>query len=153
LGETIVAASTKSTKGKKKQPTVTRIKASDNSAPKRAAAVKAKQNAAASAATKSTPSAKEKSASKAKRLLGGTRKSKDVASSKKSTSSRRNPLRAVRGYFVGAWQELKQVRWPDRRSTWAMTGALIAFTVVFVVVILLIDYGFSWLFKLIIGTK
>ena len=29
-----------------------------------------------------------------------------------------------------------------------MTGALIAFTVVFVVVILLIDYGFSWLFKL-----
>ncbi len=148
-----MAASTKSTKGKKKQPTVTRIKASDNSAPKRAAAVKSKQNAAAGAATKSTPSAKEKSASKAKRLLGGTRKSKDVASSKKSTSSRRNPLRAVRGYFVGAWQELRQVRWPDRRSTWAMTGALIAFTVVFVVVILLIDYGFSWLFKLIIGTK
>ena len=148
-----MTASTKSTKGKKKQPTVTRIKASDNSAPKRAAAVKSKQNAAAGAATKSTPSAKEKSASKAKRLLGGTRKSKDVASSKKSTSSRRNPLRAVRGYFVGAWQELRQVRWPDRRSTWAMTGALIAFTVVFVVVILLIDYGFSWLFKLIIGTK
>ena len=148
-----MAASTKSTKGKKKQPTVTRIKASDNSAPKRAAAVKSKQNAAAGAATKSTPSAKEKCASKAKRLLGGTRKSKDVASSKKSTSSRRNPLRAVRGYFVGAWQELRQVRWPDRRSTWAMTGALIAFTVVFVVVILLIDYGFSWLFKLIIGTK
>ena len=148
-----MAASTKSTKGKKKQPTVTRIKASDNSAPKRAAAVKAKQNAAASAATKSTPSAKEKSASKAKKLLGGSQKSTNTASSKKSTSSRHNPLRAVRSYFVGAWQELKQVRWPDRRSTWAMTGALIAFTVVFVVIILLIDYGFSWLFKLIIGTK
>ena len=144
-----MAASTKSTKGKKNKPTVTRIKASDNSAPKRTAAVKAKQNAA----IKSTPSAKEKSASKAKKLLGGSRKSKNAASSKKSTSSRRNPLRAVRSYFVGAWQELKQVRWPDRRSTWAMTGALIAFTVVFVIVILLIDYGFSWLFKLIIGTK
>ncbi len=148
-----MAASTKSTKGKKEQPTVTRIKASDNSAPKRTAAVKAKQNAAAGAATKSTPSAKEKPVSKAKRLLGGSRKSKNAASNKKSTNSRRNPLRAVRGYFVGAWQELKQVRWPDRRSTWAMTGALIAFTVVFVIVILLIDYGFSWLFKLIIGTK
>ncbi len=148
-----MAASTKSTKGKKEQPTVTRIKASDSSAPKRTAAVKAKQNAAAGVATKSTPSAKEKSVSKAKKLLGGTRKSKNAASSKKSTSSRRNPLRAVRSYFVGAWRELKQVRWPDRRSTWAMTGALIAFTVVFVVVILLIDYGFSWLFKLIIGTK
>ena len=148
-----MAASTKSTKGKKEQPTVTRIKASDNSAPKRTAAVKAKQNAAAGAATKSTPSAKEKPVSKAKRLLGGSRKSKNAASNKKSTNSRRNLLRDVRGYFVGAWQELKQVRWPDRRSTWAMTGALIAFTVVFVIVILLIDYGFSWLFKLIIGTK
>ena len=144
-----MAASTKSTKGKKNKPTVTRIKASDSSAPKRAAAVKAKQNAA----IKSTPSAKEKPVSKAKRLLGGSRKSKNAASNKKSTNSRRNPLRAVRGYFVGAWQELRQVRWPDRRSTWAMTGALIAFTVVFVIVILLIDYGFSWLFKLIIGTK
>ena len=144
-----MAASTKSTKGKKNKPTVTRIKANDSSAPKRTAAVKSKQNAAAGAATKSTSSAKEKSVSKVKKLLGGTRKSKNAASSKKSTSSRRNPLRAVRSYFVGAWQELKQVRWPDRRSTWAMTGA----PVVFVIVILLIDYGFSWLFKLIIGTK
>ncbi|MCA9342382.1 preprotein translocase subunit SecE, partial [Candidatus Saccharibacteria bacterium] len=43
------------------------------------------------------------------------------------------------------------VRWPDRRATWKMTGALIAFTVFFVVVILLIDAGFGELFKLLIG--
>lgn len=148
-----MAASTKSTKGKKNKPTITRIKANDRNAPKRTVAAKVKQSAAADVTTKSTPSAKDKPVSKVKKLLGGTRKSKNAAGSKKSTSSRRNPLRAVRSYFVGAWQELKQVRWPDRRSTWAMTGALIAFTVVFVIVILLIDYGFSWLFKLIIGTK
>ena len=148
-----MAALTKSTKGKKSKPTITRIKANDRNAPKRTVAAKVKQSAAADVTTKSTPSAKDKPASKVKKLLGGTRKSKNAAGSKKSTSSRRNPLRAVRSYFVGAWQELKQVRWPDRRSTWAMTGALIAFTVVFVIVILLIDYGFSWLFKLIIGTK
>ena len=149
-----MAASTKSTKGKKKQPTVTRIKASDSSAPKRTTTVKSKQNAAAGATTKSTSSAKDKPVSKAKKLLDSARrKPKSAENGEKSTSSRRSPLRAIRGYFVGAWQELKQVRWPDRRSTWAMTGALIAFTVVFVVVILLIDYGFSWLFKLIIGTK
>ena len=148
-----MAASTKSTKGKKNKPTITRIKANDRNAPKRTVAAKVKQSAAADVTTKSTPSAKDKPVSKAKKLLGGTRRSKNAAGSKKSTSSRRNPLRAVRSYFVGAWQELKQVRWPDRRSTWAMTGALIAFTVVFVIVILLIDYGFSWLFKLIIGTK
>lgn len=149
-----MTASTKSTKGKKNKPTVTRIKANDSSAPKRTAAVKSKQNAAAGATTKSTSSAKDKPVSKAKKLLDSARrKPKSAENGEKSTSSRRSPLRAIRGYFVGAWQELKQVRWPDRRSTWAMTGALIAFTVVFVVVILLIDYGFSWLFKLIIGTK
>ena len=149
-----MAASTKSTKGKKNKPTITRIKANDRNAPKRTVAAKVKQSAAADVTTKSTPSAKDKPVSKAKKLLGSARrKPKSAENGEKSTSSRRSPLRAIRGYFVGAWQELKQVRWPDRRSTWAMTGALIAFTVVFVVVILLIDYGFSWLFKLIIGTK
>lgn len=149
-----MTASTKSTKGKKNKPTVTRIKANDSSAPKRTAAVKSKQNAAAGATTKSTSSAKDKPVSKAKKLLDSARrKPKSAENGEKSTSSRRSPLRAIRSYFVGAWQELRQVRWPDRRSTWAMTGALIAFTVVFVIVILLIDYGFSWLFKLIIGTK
>jgi preprotein translocase SecE subunit len=52
-------------------------------------------------------------------------------------------------YFKGAWTELRLVRWPDRKSTWSMTGALLAFTIFFIVVILILDYGFSQLFKLI----
>lgn len=62
-----------------------------------------------------------------------------------------SPLRSAGGYFAGAWYELKQVRWPDRRSTWGMTGALIGFTAFFVVFILLLDALFKYLFKLIIG--
>lgn len=65
----------------------------------------------------------------------------------------RNPLVAIGRYFKGAWYELRQVRWPDRRATWSMTGALIAFTLFFVVVILILDYGFAQLFKLIMGTN
>ena len=65
----------------------------------------------------------------------------------------RNPLSAITGYFRGAWQEIKQVRWPDRRSTWGMVGALIVFTAALFLVIILLDYGFAWLFKLIMGTK
>ena len=63
-----------------------------------------------------------------------------------------NVLRRTIEYFKGAWYELRQVRWPDRRTTWSMTGALLAFTVFFVVVIILLDMGFQRAFNLLIGT-
>jgi preprotein translocase SecE subunit len=63
------------------------------------------------------------------------------------------PLRAIAkigSYFKDSWIELKQVRWPDRKATWSMTLAVILFSGFFIVVILLLDYGFDKLFKLII---
>jgi preprotein translocase SecE subunit len=60
------------------------------------------------------------------------------------------PFKALRDYFVGAWYELKQVRWTNRRATWALTGAVIAFTVFFVVLVMLLDAGFEFLFDKII---
>ena len=63
----------------------------------------------------------------------------------------KNPLMAFLGYFKGAWFELKQVRWPNRRATWGMTTAVLAFTAFFVVVILLLDALFKYLFQLILG--
>lgn len=59
-------------------------------------------------------------------------------------------LAKIGGYFKGSWTELKQVRWPDRKSTWSLTGAVILFTGIFIVLIVLLDAGFSELFKLII---
>ena len=61
------------------------------------------------------------------------------------------PLKAMGEYFRGAWYELRQVRWPDRSSTWKMTGALLAFTVFIATVILLLDALFKYLFELMIG--
>lgn len=58
---------------------------------------------------------------------------------------------AIGGYFKGAWFELRQVRWPNRRATWSMTGALLGFTAFFIVFILLIDALFQYLFKLMLG--
>lgn len=114
-----------SAKSKKKpsETTVTRIKASDSKTPKKHTQAKAS--------------------------------TKPENTSTKPTQRKKvgNPFTAIKRYFAGAWSELKQVRWPDRRNTWGMTGALIAFTLVFVLAILLIDYGFSWLFKLIMGTN
>ena len=65
----------------------------------------------------------------------------------------KNPFVRMGRYFKGAWQELRQVRWPDRKNTWAMTGALLAFTAFFIVIILFLDFLFSELFKLIMGSN
>lgn len=56
----------------------------------------------------------------------------------------------ISDYFKGAWSELKQVRWPDRKSAWALTFAVIAFTGFFVGLIVLLDYLFDLLFKFIL---
>lgn len=59
-------------------------------------------------------------------------------------------LKAISGYFVGSYRELRQVKWPSRRATWGLTFAVILFTAVFVVMILSLDYGFEQLFKKVI---
>lgn len=55
------------------------------------------------------------------------------------------------GYFVGAWVELRQVRWPTRKATWGLTIAVILFSAFFVAVILLLDALFKYLFDFIIA--
>src|SRR5687768_14919247 len=59
-------------------------------------------------------------------------------------------LRAFGGYFKGSYQELRQVKWPTRKSTWGLTLAVILFTLFFVIIILALDYGFDQLFKQVI---
>ncbi len=50
-------------------------------------------------------------------------------------------------YFRNSWNELRQVTWPTRRETFRLTGAVIAFSVVFGAVIALVDFGLDKLFK------
>ncbi len=137
----------KSAKGKSKQKSqnlITRITAGDK-------AVKPKKpSILATAKELAGRTQAEKSSTKTTRPSGAKTK---TASKSKNSKSRRNPLSTITGYFRGAWQEIKQVRWPDRRSTWGMVGALIVFTAALFLVIILLDYGFAWLFKLIMGTK
>jgi len=70
---------------------------------------------------------------------------------KTEKKQKKNPFKAIGGYFAGAWSELKQVRWPTRRATWSMTAAMIGFTAFFVVIILLLDALFKYVFQLILG--
>ncbi len=64
---------------------------------------------------------------------------------------KKNILQKLLGYFKGAWFELRQVRWPNRRATLGMTAALLIFTGVFAGFILLIDLLWEYLFKLLLG--
>lgn len=62
----------------------------------------------------------------------------------------RKPVGGFFGYFVGAWHELRQVHWPNRRATWSLTFAVLAFSGFFVVFILALDAIFKYAFEIIL---
>jgi len=74
-------------------------------------------------------------------------KTKQVSSEVKVPKKAFAPLRAIGGYFKGSWQELRQVRWPNRKQTWAMTLAVILFSLALGALIFLLDAVFTLLFK------
>ena len=61
------------------------------------------------------------------------------------------PFVALWRYLRDSWRELRQVRWPNRKTTWKMVLAVLVYTAMFVVIISLLDIFFSWLFNLILG--
>lgn len=110
------------------QTKVTRITASDTKKP---------VAKAAPAKTKKTPVVKAKKVSKAK--------------SNGMFSKLVRPFVLLGGYFKGAWYELNQVTWPNRKATWSLTLALLVFTTFFVIMILLLDALFKYLLEMILG--
>ncbi len=88
--------------------------------------------------------------------MSSTSKKTEKASVTKvvQVKKKRNPLLVpifyIGGYFKGSWQELRQVRWPNRKATWGLTAAVLFFTLLFVAIIVGLDWVFSTLFKLII---
>lgn len=77
-------------------------------------------------------------------------KKSTVSSSSKPKNWFVTKLIAVGGYFKGSWVELKQVRWPNRRSAWGLTAAVLLFTGMFLILIVSLDAIFNQLFNLII---
>ena len=70
---------------------------------------------------------------------------------KKTIEQKRSFLGAIGDYFKGSWAELRQVRWPNRRTTWSLTLAVLVFTAFFVLLVTLLDYLFQMLFERILG--
>lgn len=74
----------------------------------------------------------------------------DIKRTKKPKRNLLRPLIAIGEYFKGAWYELRQVRWPTRRATWGLTLAVLLFSAFFVVLIVLLDLLFQFLFEQLI---
>ena len=119
---------------------VTRIKATDNTSSKASTRAKAAKPAEviSQKATKA-PKKTNKPATPAK------------TSTASSIEPKKNVFARIGGYFKGAWTELKQVRWPTRKATWSLTLAVLLFSAFFVVLILLLDALFQFVFQTIIA--
>jgi len=86
-----------------------------------------------------------------KKLKIFTKKTKiKVVKVKKEPKGIFKPIFAIGRYFKGAWIELKQVRWPNRKAAWGLTLAVILFTAFFFTLIVLLDAGFKELFNIIL---
>lgn len=46
-------------------------------------------------------------------------------------------------YFRDSWQELKKVTWPNRKETIKLSTAVVIFTLLFALIVALMDYGFD----------
>ncbi len=132
---------------KKKTSTVrTRVVSSDDASSSK---IKKERNT-----TKKKGNAKAKTAPKVEQSAAVKPEKKNVSLKDKikSRQTKKKPATNTKnvGYFKGAWHELRQVRWPNRKATWGLTLAVILYSAFFVVLVLLLDAGFKYLFDFII---
>ena len=58
--------------------------------------------------------------------------------------------KALTGYFVGSWQEIKKVTWPTKNQAIKLTGIVLGFCLVSALVLGLVDGVFSYVYKLLL---
>ena len=61
------------------------------------------------------------------------------------------PFIALGRYLKASWQELRQVRWPSRGATWKMLLAVLVYTAIFIIFIMLLDALFTLVFNKLLG--
>lgn len=61
------------------------------------------------------------------------------------------PFIALGRYIKGSWQEIRQVSWPNRKATWKLVFAIFVYSAFFIVLVMLLDALFNFIFSKIIG--
>lgn len=124
---------------------ITRIKATDPHEPKE----KPEKKPAAAEVVNEAPAPKKPKKSE-KKSEKSPKKAEKPAKTKKPGKFRRFVTAPFR-YIHSSWLELRQVRWPSRKSTWAMVLAVLIYTAIFIGFIVLIDALFTLIFNNILG--
>ena len=124
---------------------ITRIKASDGPSKK--------EEADTPTITRKKVVVKDKKTNKTKRKeVKAAEKRVDI---KKKTDKKPfilfRPFVYLGRYIRDSWKELRQVRWPNRKATWKMVIAVLAYTAIFMIFITLLDLFFTWLSNLILA--
>ncbi|MBQ2695395.1 preprotein translocase subunit SecE [Candidatus Saccharibacteria bacterium] len=136
---------------------ITRIKASDTPAPK-SAPEKSRMGDEPEQPpiTRKKVVVKDKKQEKIKNKATRKAEKAEKRANREAENNGKKPFILIRPfvylgrYIRGAWRELRQVRWPNRKTTWKMVLAVLVYTALFVVIITLLDMFFSWLFSLFI---
>ena len=61
------------------------------------------------------------------------------------------PFAALGRYIRDSWREIRQVRWPNRKATWKLVGAIFVYSAFFIILVMLLDALFNFIFSKIIG--
>lgn len=123
---------------------VTRIKAKDDG-PKTKSEEAEKITRKVSVKAKNSENKKTKIAAKKAEKAAD----KDAKKSLKKADGKEKKV----GYFRGAFRELRQVRWPNRKETWKMTLSVIIYVVILAAAIMLLDALLQLIFNQLLGGK
>lgn len=96
--------------------------------------VRAKENAEAKKAARAEKKAERKAAKQGKKVFILFR-----------------PFAAIGRYIKESFQEVRQVRWPDRKSTWKMTLSVVLYVILIATIIMLLDAFFTFIFSKILS--
>ena len=122
---------------------VTRIKASDSPSKTETADEPAITRKKVVVKDKKSAKAHRKEVKKSEKAVGKTKKKKGFILFR--------PFVALFTYIKESWREIRQVRRPNRKTTWKMVLAVLIYSALFMILITLLDIFFSWLFNLILG--
>lgn len=86
------------------------------------------------------------------KLLGNDRKEKLEQQRKLAKKANKKKRKSPARFFKDIISELKKVTWPTGKDLVKYTGAVIAFIIVTAVIVGVMDFGLSELFRLVLKT-
>ena len=130
---------------------VTRIKAKDDGPKNKAeksedAEITRKVSVKAKNSENKKVRAKEAAAAK-KAEKAEKKAAKEAAKEDKKVFFLFRPFVAIGRYIRDSFREVRQVRWPDRKSTWKMTLSVVLYVLLIAAIIMLLDAFFTFIFN------